>query len=86
MIWPRIRPDAAFVCGKYHFIREGCIQSRGSSNEKGEAGQLFFFQGNQLHLFCGGPIDQRGAHPDLACLPREIITNFGIIMPPADRD
>lgn len=31
---PRIRPNASFVCGKYHFIREGCVEPRAAAVRK----------------------------------------------------
>lgn len=91
MSWLRIKSNAAFVCGKYHFIREGCVEPRGPAmrigGAEGLAGEQPLLQLSSRApslLWC--PTDRRGTHPYLACLPREIIANFGIIMPPAEQD
>ncbi|CAB1427673.1 unnamed protein product [Pleuronectes platessa] len=62
---PRIKPDASFVCGKYHFIREGCVEPRGPAMRRWERAALSggaAFCTPALSLcrppasLCGGPV------------------------------
>lgn len=62
----RIKSDAAFVCGKYHFIREGCVEPRGPAMRRGEwaalSGEAVFCTLASLpgpSLLCGGPVTSK---------------------------
>lgn len=62
----RIKPDASFVCGKYHFIREGCVELQALAMRKGErvalSGEAVFCTlASLLGLspLCGSPVTSK---------------------------